>query len=486
MKGLMIVRKVFLENLPKKEGWGVNKGKLQIDWKSSVGYIVNFIYDDINGSLEIVDYKEHYIWVKNYKGIINKIDTNSFKNGNLARLLGKVSINFKLEIGYEVIDDKRNLIITDRKYNINKNGQPYKYYQYKCNKCGYEGWIVESSLITRKTGCQCCNTIGRKTTVLGINTIWDTDRWMVNLGVSEEDAKKHTKGSHKKIKVKCPECNREKYISVKNIYRHKSIKCICGDGISYPEKFVSEFLKQLQINNITQLSKNTFKWCNKYYYDFYLVDYDTIIETHGKQHYEDTSGIYVKTLKEEQENDKTKEELALKNGIRKYIVIDCRYSEIEHIKKNILNSELSVMFDLSKIDWLKCEEFALKNIVKEVCDYWNNKKEWETTVTIAKIFNINYSTVREYVKKGTELGWCFYDATKEMMKITRENGRKRAIAVEIFKENVSLGKFPSSAELERVSIDEFGIILNRTAISSICRNKYPCDTYKGFTFKYIE
>lgn len=107
-----------------------------------------------------------------------------------------------------------------------------------------------------------------------------------------------------------------------------------------------------------------------------------------------------------------KKELAKENGIEHYVVIDCRYSELEWIKNSILNSKLVDMLNLSKIDWLKCEEFALKNIVREVCDYWNNKEEWETTTTIAE--NNEWGirsviTVIKYLKKGTILGWCNYN-----------------------------------------------------------------------------
>ena len=31
------MKKMFLENLPKKYGIGINKGKLVFDWKNSIG-----------------------------------------------------------------------------------------------------------------------------------------------------------------------------------------------------------------------------------------------------------------------------------------------------------------------------------------------------------------------------------------------------------------------------------------------------------------
>ena len=42
------MRKVFLDDLPKIGN--------KINWEKSVGYIVNFIYDNINGTVVISDY----------------------------------------------------------------------------------------------------------------------------------------------------------------------------------------------------------------------------------------------------------------------------------------------------------------------------------------------------------------------------------------------------------------------------------------------
>ena len=50
------IRKVDLSELPRKEGFGINKGKMLIDWKTSIGYKVSFVYDEIEGEIEILDY----------------------------------------------------------------------------------------------------------------------------------------------------------------------------------------------------------------------------------------------------------------------------------------------------------------------------------------------------------------------------------------------------------------------------------------------
>ncbi|HAT4302324.1 TPA: hypothetical protein I9089_002431 [Clostridium perfringens] len=165
------MRKVFLENLPKKGN--------RINWKESIGYKVPFVYDDIEGEIEIIDYL-----VNNKKLMIaydiNKINisTGNFQKCRIGKILMKITNDFKINVGEKFIDEKRYLTIIDKKYK--KSGKwKQKYYKYHCNKCGNEDWIEESKLISEKRGCNTCCSSPRKV-VLGINTIWDTDRWMVD------------------------------------------------------------------------------------------------------------------------------------------------------------------------------------------------------------------------------------------------------------------------------------------------------------------
>ena len=133
------------------------------------------------------------------------------------------------------------------------------------------------------------------------------------------------------------------------------------------------------------------------------------------------------------------------------------------------------------------EEFALGNLVKEVCDYWNNKKEWESTYTIAKKLNLARNTITNYLKRGVKHGWCYYDPKEESRKGSLKGNLKAketlSKQVEIFKDGISLGIFESCHELERQSEERFDINLLQESISSVCRGKY--NLYKGFTFKYL-
>ena len=140
---------------------------------------------------------------------------------------------------------------------------------------------------------------------------------------------------------------------------------VLSDGISVPEKFMWNVLKELNIEFKTQLNKRDFDWCQNYKYDFYIPSLNMVVETHGGQHYEKGfESCNGRNLKEEQLNDRLKKELALNNNIKNYIVVDCRKSELEWLKENIIK-ELDRYFDLSNIDWNLAWNNSLKNLVYE-------------------------------------------------------------------------------------------------------------------------
>ena len=347
---------------------------------------------------------------------------------------------------------------------------------------------MESNLLTHKRGCNaCCN--APKKELLGYNTIYDKTPWMIELGVSEENAKKYTPNSNESIYVTCPYCEKSKKCIINNIYKTRSIGCNCSDKAKYTEKFVFNMLAQLEIDFIWQLTKGDFKWCGKYRYDFYF-EYNNekyIIEANGIQHYKETNRG--RSLEEEQRNDKLKYELAINNGIKpeNYIVIDFRESTLEWGKEHILTSKLNELFDLSNIDWNKCEEYALKNIIKEVCDYWKERREINkediTATYLSKIFKLNRNTIRSYLKKRTELGWCNYDPDEERNKNSSKNGKKNGKPILMYDLDMNfIGEYDSVSWLDRNSKELFGIKLDFRNISAVATGNNK--QYKGFIFKY--
>ena len=421
------------------------------------GYELISEYKGNNKPLFVKD-KEGYICSSSYSSFKNGAEPNKFHTHNPYTVQNlKLWIKTNIE-GYELLSTK----YTKAKDKL----------KLKCDK-GHE-FEMSWDKINQGNRCPYCS--GNKV-LKGYNDITTTDPWMIDLGMSIEDAEKYTHSSGCKVIVTCPYCNKKKQIFISNIYRYKSICCSCGDGISYNEKIIISVLDQLEIEYIREYKP---EWSNNKKYDFYLIDYNIIIECHGGQHYKESfSTCGGRTLKEEKENDLYKKELALSNGVNNYIILDCRKSELEWIKQSILNSELNNLFDLSKIDWLKCEEFALSNRAKEICDYWNNKEIWESTITMEKTFNLNRTTIRKYLKQGSKLGWCVYDSKFESSK----GSIAKSKPVEIFKDGESLGVFPSCMELERQSEELFNVKLLNRGIGEVCRGEKP--QYKGFTFRYV-
>ena len=386
---------------------------------------------------------------------------------------------FKIEIDTKFQDSKRNITITDREYRIDKDGCNRKWYKYHCNQCTWDGgWIIENHLL-KGVGCSCC---ANRTAVLGINTIWDTDKWMTSY-IGEYISKTHTHCSSDNCYPTCPDCGREKSkkMQISWIYKTHSIGCSCGDGISYPNKTMYSVLEQLGITFETEYSP---EWIKPKRYDFYIQSMNKIIEMdRGLGHGKEDNLMNGESKEESQTKDDYKDNLAKEYGIE-VIRIDCYYEghdRFEFIQNNILNNyRLNGLFNLSKIDWNKCDEFASSNLVKVACEYWSNGIC--NTAKIGDIMNLHRTTVIRWLKRGTKLGLCDYDANEESYKNSSKAGVLKGKSVEIFKDGISLGTFPSCRELERQSEKLFGIKLNNKNISQVCNGDRK--THKGYTYKY--
>lgn len=222
-----------------------------------------------------------------------------------------------------------------------------------------------------------------------------------NLLKNKEDGYRYSYGTKKKLKFICPNCHGDIVKQPMYLFSNTtgSITCPrCNDGFSYPEKFISNFLYQNKTEYVYQLTSADFDWCNKYRYDFYITEMNWIIEVNGIQHYQD-SGFG--TYEDVHENDLLKKELALKNGIDKYIVIDARFSDMDYISNSILSSELSDIIKY-EINWDKCDYYASGSIFLKVCSEWNGK--FDSIDNIVNKYQIHKNTVLRYLKKGSKIG----------------------------------------------------------------------------------
>jgi Mn-dependent DtxR family transcriptional regulator len=319
------------------------------------------------------------------------------------------------------------------------------------------------------------------------------------------------------------------------LHRDKDVYCdVCYDGFSYGEKYTYNLLKQLGIkvkrHKYFEWSRNVYSniesLCGSKEYDFYIKinNEEIILETNGLQHYEECK-FTRRTLYEETENDKLKQELAISKGIKEnnYIIIDCRYSDPNYIKDNMLSNEnLRNKFDLSRIDWDECEKHANSKYFLEALKYYNSGTGH---MEIADIMEIDFKTVKRYLKRASEHGLCDF---KTIPEIRIENKLKAIelwnngihntseIAKQLNLDNTVICDYLSEAEKdgeveykkyirncsnkiirnveynkEFISINQahtaskdiFGIDLSRKGITK------SCDTgqaYKGLHFEYID
>jgi len=471
-----LYKHIDLTNIP--------KNKSRYNWLNSIGKECKFIYDDISGYVTIVDYnyKKHKLYIKYLDNEIFEINTDNFSDCAFGKLLGKITSEFKIKLGKTIKNKKQDFIIIDREKHISANNKCFdKIYKYHCNKCGHEDWLIEHNLL-KGIGCSCCG-ITPKKVIEGINDIPTTALWMVKyFQGGYDEAKLYTKSSSKTIFPICPDCGRIKNrpMSINSIYTNKTIRCTCKDGRSYPEKIMFNILEQLHIDFLSEYSPD---WIKPLRYDFYfelgnkkyIVEMDGGIGHGNKVVY--NNSIY--TVEYALNIDNYKDNLANINNID-IIRIDCKISDIDYIKTNIFNTKLLNILELSSIDWIKCDEFALSNLVKKACEI---KKENEnlSTSDIGLLLHLNRSTICKYLKEGSKFGWCNYNPNNERMKSLghKVNIRK----VEVFKNDTSLGIFESTNDIERKSEACFGVKLLQSCISLVCNGKQK--SHKGFIFKYI-
>lgn len=91
-------------------------------------------------------------------------------------------------------------------------------------------------------------------------------------------------------------------------------------------------------NNIKYEREYSFDWQSHkaYRYDYFIPDYNLIIEYNGIQHYVETNFLHF-TLEENKEHDRIKMEEALKNNFYYLIIPYTRYNDITEILDNWFN-----------------------------------------------------------------------------------------------------------------------------------------------------
>jgi hypothetical protein len=343
-------------------------------------------------------------------------------------------------------------------------------YLWKCHKCNGEYHASINSRTNDKgnkkgRGCPYC--AGQKV-LIGFNDLWTTHSEVAKLLKCPQRGHEVTAGSSKKEIFICANCSYQHEKCIASVVRQGFNCSMCGDGVSYPEKFIISFLNQMEIQYETQkifkwsknVKSNNLKLKGNKKYDFFIPSLNCIIEVNGIQHYIDCGfkSVGGRNLELETMNDKLKEELAIKNGILNYIIIDARYSNLEWIKNSVLNSNLNKLINFSNVNWVKCDEYATNNLIKLACEYWNDGIK--STTEIGKILKSTRGTIVRYLKQGANLNWCDYEPKEELYK-NWESIKKPVIQLtkgnEFIKEWESIKEAEKKLRIKNVSLACSGI-----------------------------
>lgn len=276
---------------------------------------------------------------------------------------------------------------------------------------------ILQSKIMKCPKCQNSSTV-----VPYINDIYALDKETYKMLKNKEDGHRYAVNSKNKTWFVCPICGKEHFKKIINVHNRGLCCDRCNDNISYPEKYMGELLSQLNIFYIRQYNDI---WTKSYRYDFCFTFENNkyLIEMDGGLHYKKPQFGNM-TLKQVQEIDKIKDSLAKENDYT-LIRINCNYVDISQrgnfIKSNILSSVLSKIFDLSLIDFDKCDDIAQSSFVKLVADKWNSGINNYNQLSIE--FSLSEATIRNYIIIASNIGLIpeSYDEIK------KKNGRERGI-----------------------------------------------------------
>lgn len=303
----------------------------------------------------------------------------------------------------------------------------------------------------------------------GKTDLWTTRPDVASMLVDDELGYNVTSGTHKKADFVCPDCGsviKDKYIRKVCSY---GLKCpVCYDGISYPERLLYNIFINI---GITPIRDKTLSWSNNKRYDFYIEEYSTICETHGLQHYSDKYAFSRVNHRDEYSNDIYKKNLAIENGIKHYIELDCRKSDFDYIYDSIMNSAMPNIFDLDNVDWDYVKIHSLKSLIIETCELYN--KGMHVTSDIAQELGLHDGTVIDYLRKGANAGLCDYTDLRRYKDDGSTWYKKDMICVDTQK--IYHG-------LDEVAADGY----NPSQVSALC-NHYPhVNTVGGHNWCFLD
>lgn len=320
-------------------------------------------------------------------------DKEGYASNSKFHVIGKINPYSTENIKQYLKDNNKKFVLKEAELYVS----PKHKLKLTCSVCGQD---FLASWVSIKIGCVCGCESGQKVSHLNCLSAKRPD--LIKYLINESDGLSYTAHSSKRIDVACPICKFKKSMVINTLSRTGFSCGVCNDGFSIPNKFSYAVLMQL---GISFQSEKVFEWSDLKRYDIYIESMSTIIECHGEQHYKE-NGCFNTKLAYIENNDKYKMELALKNGILNYIIVDCRRSDLDWLKENFI-TQLSIMnIDMSGVNWEAVFLSCKTSIMSSVINRWNNKLKTETKKDIAREFGLHISTISDYIKIGISTGIC--------------------------------------------------------------------------------
>lgn len=401
----------------------INRYKSEVEKVDGYKFIKAYFVGDILPSGEIVK-REPYIEITHeYCSSTYTIKANNFISAkqSCSKCCGSYENSLAHYIEVTLGESLNKYIDLDKcKYNpyfLSKNSS--KKVWFFCQKNYYHKSSLKSCAdfingIKRSSGCKYC----RNNDTHKLDSIGYKFPDLAKMIVGDIDISSISPQSNEKYHLKCPDCGHisKHKVQICNLVNQGYSCKLCGDGIFTPEKFMYNILLNLGIDFHNRIA---FKWSNNKIYDFYIPSLNIIIETHGGQHYFDRTSFKSTNLKEQQENDNYKYNLAIKYIPKEnYYVIDCRSSDFDFLKSNVVKT-LNNILDFSNVDWNLVWKNSQKSFAKISWDLWNSGLK--NSMNIANELKLSRHTIIKYLKNGTKLGFCDYNPKEEMRKSALTN-----------------------------------------------------------------
>lgn len=209
--------------------------------------------------------------------------------------------------------------------------EPYKGYRekikFRCLNCGFEFLSDYFLLSCTKSGCNNCNSMKTIPLIEVLDKLKDNHP---NLTMIFDIYK----GISHKYNFECTKCGNTFKTSLSSLILNLSSCPSCFGYLG--ERLITNILNELNIKFISQYSFKNLYIKRPLRFDFFLYEYNTIIEYNGKQHYEPIDYFGgIQNFKKIQKSDSLKKEYCLDNGIN-FLEISYLLNKKEEIKKEIM------------------------------------------------------------------------------------------------------------------------------------------------------